>query len=731
VLLPEGKCTFTVKKNGYENWTKTIDPSNESLGEEGEISLRAKDVTVEGSLNLDEHPIDEMDVTFEPQGEGAAWENMTIIENDSDYMIELQPGVYEINGEYIVDEGGAKYDISDSLTIRPGDENKSKDLDIVYKVRLAGDIEPNEEEIPLVEINFQGPEEKMISVNGSYETYLEPGDYAVRAIHSEEISATQMKLTLDEAKENVDFKLGSITQVDNVFATSADEKIEVTFRNTGSEYVIKTTTDIDGVLDLNISHGEYEITVNHKTKEEIEGEIREVRYHLNLTTNIPSQNLNGKLELQKEILNSTLTGIVTADGEQLSNLTLKIPGTEYEEIKTDDEGKFEVEELLHGEYTIYTEYETSTESYSFFDTFEMPTENHTMNIGLEDAKVFSGKVNLEGDGIQTDLTLRKGDAKNTFQTEEDGSFNILLPSDTYLVNIETSKEVDHRTNRYIYENDLDMNHDRHKIIDLKMIKEYGMEISGLESKTASQGEVVQYTAQLKNMGNMPDEYEFSAEVEGWEITFDPDTTSEISPGETQEIDIEVKVAEDATVGESVGFTVDSLNSEKTLEEDIPIEIRQIHGIEILEEVKDKSFKPGELTYTVQVRNTGNGPDGYTVEASTPTYGWTVNVTEQLDEIGPNETGAIEVTFSSTSSDPKAQIELELMVNSEGDDMVYESKTFTTSLPEITAYRDTVEFEGDEFIIEEDPFTLSNWQWAGIIIIVGIGAVYVMKKRRWI
>ncbi len=731
LLLPAGECTFTISKDGYHEQNYNIDPSeDDELGDEGEIQLRAENVTVNGSIGLEEHGIDEIDVIFEPIGEGAERKEKTFSGTD-DYTIELQPGEYEIYGDHPADTNGAKYVISDSLSIEPGDEEIRKDLEVVYKVRLAGEIIPHEDETPTAELYFQGPENKMESVNGSYEIYLPEGDYAVRAIHPEGVSATQMSLTLDEPKDGVDFELGPTVLVDSHLGGPLGEQIEVKFRNTESNYVIETSTDIDGFLDLDISYGEYEIIVNHKTQEEIEGEVRDILYHLDETTEIPPV---PDLNLESRILNSTLTGQVTVDGAYESNVSLEIPNTEFDDIETDENGRFEIEELLHGEYTLYAEYETSRETYSYFDTFEMPVDDHDINVALEDAVEFSGEVYLEGEGVQTELDLRKGEAQNTFQTEEDGSFSILLPSGNYFVEGEVLKEKDYRTNIYRYERQIEIPSGRDvftRNIDLRMVEEYNMEVIGLESQTASQGEIVKYTAQIKNTGNMPDEYVFSADVEDWDIAFDPETSPEISPGDKQEIEIEVKVSEDALVGDSISFTVESQDSEQTFEQDIPIEIRQVHGVEISEEIKDKTYRSGEFTYTVEIRNTGNGPDIYNVDAYTPSRGWNVTVPGQTEEIEADETGTIEVRFNSVSSNPRERIDLELLVRSEDDEMAQDSRTITTNLPDITAYRDDVEFEGDEFILETEPFTLSNWQWTGIIILGGIGAVYIMKKKRWL
>lgn len=729
--LPDEECTFTINKDGYHEWAETIDPSEEELGDEGEISLTAKDVTLEGDFNLDDHAIDEMTVEFIPDGDGAVKKEKTFY--DDDYTVELQPGNYKIYGDHFGDDGEAtKYNISDSLTVRPGDEKVDKDLEILYKVKLSGEITPHEDENPSADIYFQGSEDKMISANESYEIYLQEGNYSVRAIHPRGISANQTHLNLDGHKE-VDLILGQTTRIDSNIGGPPGEEIDVRFKNVESGFVIDTSTDVDGALDLNISHGEYEVTVNHRTEEEIEGKTREVLYHLDSTVEIPPA---PSLNLERRILNSTLSGTIKAEeapvkSEEIEEIQIIQSGGEVISPDVDDQGAFEIEELIHGNYTIYISARIGRSNYAYFDTFDMPVEDKDIELSLEEAVFFSGDVYMDGDPVETELHLSRGESNKIFQTEEDASFKISLPRDTYLVEIDEEKEKDHRITRYTYEADLEMEYNRDRNLTLSMVKEYGMEINGLESKTASQGEIVRYTAQIKNMGNMPDEYELSAELEDWDVTFNPKTTSEILPGDSQDIDIELRVPEDAEVGENVSFMVSSHNSDEMLEEDIPIEIRQTHGLEISEEIKDRSYISGELTYKVEIRNTGNGPDIYNLDAVTPSHGWDITVPKKTEEIGPNETDTFEVRFKSTSSDSVERIELDLTVNSEGEPNVQESKMFTTSLPEITAYRDMVEFEGDEFILEKEPFTLSNWHWAGIVIFVGVIGIYVTKKKRWI
>jgi len=672
---------------------------------------------------------EELDIEFRAVGNGAVTNEITVDEDD--YSIELQPGKYEIVSDHLVMDGEAKYEISDSLNIEPGDEEIEKDLEAIYKVRLSGEISTIEDDSATIEIDFQGPEDKTIFANESYLVYLEPGNYSIRAVHLNERQTTQIRVDLSEP-ETRDISLEEAYEMNPEVEGPIGHEIPMSLRNKETGYVIRTTTDMEGNLNLNITSGEYDITVDYVVQEEIQGEMRDVRYHIDQQYSIPPT--PGVITLDREILNSTLTGRVTLNGEPLSNIEVGISGVD-EEIQTDEAGEYEVEELVHGQYTIYISYSTGGRVYSHFESFEMPAGDKRMDISLEEGVTFSGQVKLEGTGVETEISIRKEEASWDFDTEEDGSFEIILPKGVYHIESETIEERDYGLTTFRFVREIEIFNSISRDIELTKVDEYDMDVIELRSQTAQQGDVIEYTAQVKNTGNTPDEYELSFAETDWDVSVNPERTGVIAPGKTETIRIEITVPEDANVGETVTLVVDSVNSEESLERDIPLEIEQIYGVEIGEETREGRYRPGQLTYSVEVENLGNGPDTFRMEIlnreQLRDYGWEVNITEKTEEIDAQDSGTIEIRLNAISANPRRDVELELRATSEGDPSESDRKTISASVPELVAYEDTIEFEGEEFVLEDEPFELSTAQWTGIVILVAIAALFILRKKRWI
>ncbi len=726
-FTPEKETRMTIEKEGYYQKSVTLDPS-EVTGDR-DIYLRAKDVIVEGDLDFDRD--EELAIEFRAVDDGAVGKEVTV-DGDS-YSVELQPGRYEIVSEHMVMDGDAKYEISDQLTIRPGDENIERSLTSVYKLRLFGDIHIGEDPAD-AEIHFQGPEEKMIYGEGSYEVYLEAGDYSVRAVHPYERYTMQMNLTLEEPKER-DIALEEAVHLDTLIDGPGGHEIPVSLRNLDTGYIINTETDVEGNLDLNITGGPYEITVDYVIAEEIADEERQVRYHFEGEYEIPPT--PGVISLDSEILNSTLSGQVSLNGGSVADLNVIIRSEEgHERVETTDEdGIYKFDQLIHGRYSVYISHETSGRTYSHFESFEMPVDDKQMDISLEEGVIFSGRVELDGAGVQTSISLTRREASQVFETSEDGSFRILLPEDVYHVESETTDDSLYGLIDYRYSSELDITSDIQRDIELSKVEEYGMEFLGLDSKHAPLGETIEYDLHVRNTGNTPDEYELSVADTDWEVNIDPAMTSEIIPGDQRQVSMEITIPEDAKVGETVTLNARSVNSDEAIEEEIPLEVEQIFGVELSEETRDGTYRRGELSYSLDIDNMGNGPDSFQLDIMNKQrlrdQGWEVTVQEQTEQLDSEETSSVRIYLNATRSNPRPNVEVELRANSLGDNTVSELRNIQASIPQLVAYEDSLAFEGEEFIIEDEPFQLSNLQWTGIIILVAIAVVFVMRKKRWI
>lgn len=735
LILPKVESELTFDKEGY--YSKSISLTPSGIRDYREIYLKAKNVTVEGQLEFERD--DELDIVFRPVGDGAVRREITV--SGGEYTTDLQPGKYEIISDYPIMGGDAKYEISDSLTFVPGQESIEKNLTSVYKVRLTGNLSYEGEAIN-AEIDFQGPENKNVSVESPYEVYLKPGNYSARALHPQERLSNQIKISVDDIPTKKDIELLEANDMNvDIREGPTGEEVPITIEHKDSGYLIKKTVTLDEVdtdLNLNLTEGDYEIRVDYLTQEEISGEMRDVRYHIEEEFDMTPP--PSRFDLNRRILNATLTGHFSLDREPLQDIDLMIRTENGEEktVTTDENGEYTLEELIHGQHTVYISHEIDGKVYSHFESFEMPAENKNMDIELEKAVVFSGEVRPENSNMGTEsysMSLKKGEAEWQFETEEDGSFEIVLPKNEYYVEIETSEQGEYGETIYNYSAELEINHDVYHDIKLTKVNRFDMDVQ-MDSRSVTQGESIEYTATIENRGNSPDAYEISVAQTDWDVTIDKEKTREISTGETVEVKMDIIVPENAEVGETVTLVAESVKGEGIVKrEDVPLEVEQVFGVEISSKTKDGRYGNAELTYSLDINNTGNGPDNFRLEVlnreDIRNYGWEVNVPEQTGEVEANRTKSIEIKLKRNSTNPRNNIEIKLRAVPKGDGSVSSREVVSTSVPQLVAYENSVKFEGNEFVLEKEPFSLSRMQWAGIIILVAIGVLFVLRKKRWI
>ncbi|MBS3816108.1 MAG: carboxypeptidase regulatory-like domain-containing protein [Candidatus Thermoplasmatota archaeon] len=734
IALPRDGAEVTFDKMGYHEKTVTYSPFEEIPGN---ISLKAKDIKVEGEVNFDQAKTEELTLKFKPMSSGAVEKTITIDERY--YEVALQPGEYEIVINESLENGEAKNEHSETISMMPSDERvMEKDLNPTYKVKVNGTIKDDKGILSSADIRFSGPEGKEVAANRSYEVYLEPGNYSIRAVNSEKGLSMQKGLSIDNSlTSSIDLENPVKVRAYLTYAGEGSSEIPVHFENEESGYVIETMSDMEGGFNLSLVEGDYNIKVDQNTEEEIDGMKRDVYYTLNETMHTNTLSTPQRLDMERNVLHSTFSGQVTKDGNSVSEVEVEILSQEGEvkkTLRTDEKGYFE-SDLLHGRYTIYVAHETSREKLGKFKYFVMPAENKSIEVSLEEGVTLSGRVLLKGEGVKSDVTLQRKEAKKTFSTQSNGDYRAVMPKGTYTIESEMEKDIEYGITTFKYEDQIELAYDEYQRIDLTKVKEYGMNIDELQTKTASQGEKISYTVDVTNTGNVRDEYEFSAKTAVWDIEFSP-KTFELEAGDSRSVNIEVQVKDNASVDHPpIQFTLDSMNSEKMEEKELPIDVRQFYGVELSSDVINKRYGRGTITYSVNITNTGNGKDRYNIRVDNREklrdQGWSVSVKEQTNNISDLQSKEIEVTLEAISSKPKENIRVEVQAYSDLQNSATDTVSIRINQPQLSIDSDSLDMDSEEANLEEEEFSLSNWQWGAIIIAVIIGALYIMKRRRWI
>ncbi len=731
LVLPSGERVLTIDRQGYKNLEKSLRPSRTSVYN---ASLEAEEVPVSvdyleaGDINS---------VKFHAVGEGALSKVIEPQEDDGVLSTELQPGSYRV----IVDRGfGPDYEMPTLLNVEVAQDMIQ--LYVPEIQRIQGTIEDPDGDMTSANLTFVGPQDKNISVSSTYDLYLKAGDYKLRALNEQKKLAAQYSFGLqNDMVKNLTLGEAVSVETDLLYNGQGRGGIPVHFTNSDTGYEIKTMSGQGGEISLILTEGDYTVYVNHTTSEQIKGLPREVRYY---HSGDYEEKVSNPIHLSKEWLNSTLTGRVKAGGRALDDIQIEMLSSDSHSVTTDfyadGDGYFEGD-IAEGKYTIYATYSKGQERYSIWKQFYMPDENKQLDIHLRDAVKIDGKVvrNIDGKfkGVDpTEIKVTRNGTTREFSTYSNGEFAFIVPKGYYEINTETEIDTEYGLATFKKERIVDLQDNRYIQIELDKIHEYGIEIMDeFPERKASQGDKLRYTATIRNTGNTIDTYNFSSK--GWNITFDREEIK-LVPDQEKKVSFTVEVADEAKVNhEPVKMVVKSTRSDKTAEKQIPIQIKQVHDVNVLPEVAKKSYKDGKLKYTIKVNNTGNGQDEFNLSIinryELKNKGWQAVVQDSTGKMDSGTQKEIIVVLKAIRSNPKEGMNIRVKAVSVNDRTVSDSNMLaeTTDIPEVKSDSSTLGLEGEKLALQEETFSLKTWHWVGIITLVVIVALYVMRRRRWI
>ncbi len=732
IVMPDSKTRVKITKEGFESLIKTYRPKKDF---ESDIALKANNITLQGNLTYSNINIEDIPIKFEAKGKGAI--SNEIEANGSAYLTELKPGNYNIVIDKLLYNGKSKYELSKHFEINPGEKGLNLDLKPVYEYKVNGVLRENNNEKVYAEISFSGPQEKDLTADGEYLVYLKAGEYSVRAINTEKDISDQTKLKLEDA---TDF---NITLVDNVkinpviiYNGEIKGDVPVTFRNEYSGYEITKISNQDGEVDVSLTPGEYKIRVDYETEEHVEGRIRDVKYYYN-EEYVVSTPISPTIELNRELINATLTGDIKAEGQYMDDVKIdfisSISDKLSSSVTTNEDGSYSLG-LAEGPYTIYISHSKGQHIYSYLDTFKMGNEETNLDINLNDAVRINGEVSIDGEPVSATVELEHDGVIKRYEVSDDGTVDTVLPEGEYSIKARTSRQTEYGLTEYKYEDDIKFTTSRNLDIKLKKVNEYGIEVlNDINVKNAEQGELVKYYIQVKNTGNTKDKFTFTSNTD-WDITYSNKNIT-IDPKDSKIIEVKVKVDENATVDhDPIKLKIESANSEKTLEKNLPISVKQVYGAKLKPDITNKKYGNGVITYTVKLNNTGNGKDQYELNIINKNelrnLGWDVSVDNKTDEIKAHEETSIEISLTSNRRNPNTEVKIGLTATSVSDDTVSTTNQYQTEMPKLSQVG-SIDMEGSGVNLDEEEFTLKTWQWALIVILVAVSAYYILKKKRWI
>ncbi len=238
------------------------------------------------------------------------------------------------------------------------------------------------------------------------------------------------------------------------------------------------------------------------------------------------------------------------------------------------------------------------------------------------------------------------------------------------------------------------------------------------TKFADPGDLTTFELMLKNGGNVPDEIglRLTDPPPGWMSGFVKDSHTLNAGDETKAV-LDVMVPLNATAGEKailLATAVSGGNATKTSTVMLQVEVNHVFGMEVAAVSGPQDLLPGEeRTLELMVRNTGNGPDEFTVTLPEPGQlegGWWVDITEV--DVPVNLRSEVVTHLVLTAPDPALAgtgVEFTVSISSGGSSL---SKEVSFSARVVQFYDTHVEVErlvgsgdvGETIVI---PLTISN------------------------
>jgi uncharacterized membrane protein len=212
--------------------------------------------------------------------------------------------------------------------------------------------------------------------------------------------------------------------------------------------------------------------------------------------------------------------------------------------------------------------------------------------------------------------------------------------------------------------------DNNRVVLGRFVKGYGMLSDLLPAQvTVWPGLETHLEVNILNTGNVPDTYTLSTEgiPVGWDVTLDqPDITLEVE--KTGTIKLRVKPPTAAKAGERYGLNVRVTsvgNSTYSSELASQASVGQVHGLDSELAKQGSSVLPGNsVVHVINVTNTGNGEDSYSLDVYNLPEGWEASFSEEDVTLEDNVTKAVTLELESPDEALSGTIaELDITVTS--------------------------------------------------------------------
>jgi asparagine N-glycosylation enzyme membrane subunit Stt3 len=526
VTLPiNGTYTFNVDQKKYEPVSFTFNDLN--ANQTRNIELVPTNRSLSGQVDLNGSGLANAWIDFDAT---SGWGNDTKVKTDSlgNYAVSLRPGNYTLSmsQNLTANNDSSQYQLINvrTVSLSIGQDPSVLQLNATLRYKVKGTVASSGTEAFTGKISFnsQGLDSVTLSTNGSFSTYLRPGNYSVYVISDvgtdkeayfdlvQVTGPTTLALTTDPANRiTVDLRYKGVPLLSNIPVVLTDPVTGAIFNG---------VTNPTGSLTIYMpSGGLYNMTVDYHTLAYPYTLADQKKYLLyqaeeelffNTTKNVV-------VALIQSFDNSTVNGLpigATVELQAASSTAMSITLTTTSSTAM----------IAPGNYTIYA---TDPSDNAFLGFIMVkPRVTNDLGITLVPAYRLNGTLRVDGTPKYGNVTISQDDAAFVFDTNPLGAYEIFLPTGSYTGTGMASIQMNGIPVNYKGTVTIAVTGATQKDIDLAKDLTYGVKLSWNNTKgTVANGQPITYIIQLTNTGNMVDSYEISSSTLNWNVTFNGDS----------------------------------------------------------------------------------------------------------------------------------------------------------------------------------------------------------------
>lgn len=749
-LLDIMEYTLAIEEQGFN--PVSLGPLRPSeLAELGQIQLVPKVVGLNGQLTSSS-PLDlgGILVKFLAVGAGATTTEVTASSGGA-FLTELRPGLYDVVIDAELAEGVRLQNVEPvTLRVRVGKSLDAISINVVKRVSVQGYLtilkRPFEGNL-----SFLGPEVTSTEVSGSFSHFLQPGEYT---LHAASTSGAQMYVLLDHlnvvSPTNISESPVNITSLSLAATVAGVLRVNQTTVAAGTTLeferedgaTLATVTGRSGAYEIALSAGSYEISLDWRGLDAVDRSPRFVRYALSQQVILLSgDDVQMDLTAIRTLDNATVSGAVRLAGQPASaRITFEAVNETALTATINTSGTYDLS-LAPGTYNVYA-FRESGKTVSLTGLVVVPYVENAFDVILETGWRVSGIADLIGTKNEK-VTLRfTAGTSVQFTTDKSGFFEVYLPARKYEVKA-TSEKVERGLDvAYTATTSLDLKGSTTLNVLLRRVDvlDVKLEWDSSERVTVLPGGQVVYTISVKNSGNLEDEYIFAGTPINWDFKFEPPLLRlPFGQGNVATTRVIITAPADAQV-EHPGISVDATSISDSAVRDVlqvEVDVAHLRGVDLRLSGQPPVLSPEALEYQVQVANSGNGKDDFSLTllniGTLVSQGW--RPTLIYEEVSHDETvenvtipgaGTELVTLRLEAIGPVSTARALLRVHSQEDSNVASTLSVQLSFPSLTIPPDGVDVRGKNIQLTPPEFPYLLY---ALIAAVGVGAAILFLRRR--